>query len=53
MRVSLRLENGSTHTIDFKRKYYRKMDFSSYDVYLDMEGAMAETRRAESKTARR
>jgi lipopolysaccharide export system permease protein len=49
MRVSLRLENGSTHAIDSKRKYYRKMDFSSYDVNLDMDGAPSETSKAESK----
>ena len=44
-RVSLRLENGSTHTIDLKKKSYRKMDFSSYDINLDMESPMTDTNR--------
>lgn len=49
MRVSLRLEKGSTHTIDIKRKHYRKMDFSSYDINLDMEAVLAETNRHKEK----
>ena len=34
MTVTLRLQNGSTHTVDKMLKNYRKMDFSSYDVNL-------------------
>jgi lipopolysaccharide export system permease protein len=40
--VSLRLEGGSTHSIDMKRKSYRKMDFSSYDINLDLESSLGE-----------
>ena len=39
MSVSLRMENGSTHTVDMKRKSYRKMDFTSYDINLDLEAS--------------
>jgi lipopolysaccharide export system permease protein len=51
MRVSLRLEQGSTHTIEIKRRYYRKMDFSSYDINLDMETAVAETNSNKEKVS--
>ncbi|MDO8721742.1 MAG: LptF/LptG family permease, partial [Syntrophales bacterium] len=37
MIVSIRLERGSIHTVDIKLKNYRKIDFSSYDINLDME----------------
>ncbi len=47
--ISLRLEKGSTHSIDLKRKYYRKMDFSSYDINLDMETAIVERNHAKTK----
>jgi len=40
--VSLRLENGSTHTLYTRRKSYRKMDFSFYDINLDLESSLAE-----------
>jgi lipopolysaccharide export system permease protein len=49
MRVILRLERGSNHTIDVKHRYYRKMDFSSYDINLDMEAVLAETNRNKEK----
>ena len=42
MTVTLRLENGSTHIVDTKLKNYRKMDFSLYDVNLDIESSIAE-----------
>lgn len=34
--VTLRLEDGSTHTVDAGLKNYRKMDFRLYDVRLDL-----------------
>jgi lipopolysaccharide export system permease protein len=34
--VTLRLEDGSTHTVDTGLKNYRKMDFRLYDVRLDL-----------------
>lgn len=49
MTLTLRLENGSTHTVDRSRKNYRKMDFSSYDVNLDIESSIAEARKASTK----
>ncbi len=49
LRVSLRLEKGSIHTLDFKKRYYRKMDFSSYDINLDMEASVLESDRNKTK----
>jgi lipopolysaccharide export system permease protein len=40
--VTLRLENGSTHTVDKGLKNYRKMDFSLYDVKLDIGSSMTD-----------
>ena len=49
MTVTLRLENGSTHTVDKMMKNYRKMDFSSYDVNLDIESSIAEAKKVNAK----
>jgi lipopolysaccharide export system permease protein len=49
MTVTLRLQNGSTHTVDKMLKNYRKMDFSSYDVNLDIESSIAEAKKASAK----
>ncbi len=49
MTVTLRLENGSTHTVDKTLKNYRKMDFSSYDVNLDIESSIAEAKKISAK----
>jgi lipopolysaccharide export system permease protein len=49
MTVTLRLQNGSTHTVDKMMKNYRKMDFSSYDVNLDIESSIAEAKRVNAK----
>ncbi|MBN2569730.1 MAG: LPS export ABC transporter permease LptF [Deltaproteobacteria bacterium] len=38
--VTLRLQNGSTHTVDPAMKTYKKMDFSSYDITLDLSSSM-------------
>jgi lipopolysaccharide export system permease protein len=38
--VTMRLENGSTHTVDAGLSNYRKMDFSTYDVNLDIRSAL-------------
>ena len=51
MTVTLRLENGSTHTVDKKLKNYRKMDFSSYDVNLDIESSIAAAKKVSSKSS--
>ncbi|MCX5842965.1 MAG: LPS export ABC transporter permease LptF [Deltaproteobacteria bacterium] len=45
MTVTLRLENGSTHSVDTKLKNYRKMDFSTYDINLDIESSLAEEKK--------
>ena len=41
--ITLRLENGSTHTVDKDLKNYRKMDFSFYDVKLDISSSVADS----------
>ncbi|MDI9570349.1 MAG: LPS export ABC transporter permease LptF [Pseudomonadota bacterium] len=35
MTVTLRLENGATHSVDRNLRNYRRMDFSRYDLKLD------------------
>ncbi|MCX5821396.1 MAG: LPS export ABC transporter permease LptF [Deltaproteobacteria bacterium] len=41
MVITLRLEDGSTHTVDTGMKHYRKMDFRFYDVRLDLASTLA------------
>jgi lipopolysaccharide export system permease protein len=41
MIVKLRLENGSIHTVSSDLKNYRKVDFKSYDVNLDISATLA------------
>jgi len=40
MTVTLRLRNGSTHSVDSNLKTYKRMDFSSYDINLDLSSPM-------------
>jgi len=39
--VTLRLQRGSTHTVDASLKTYKKMDFTSYDVTIDLSPSLA------------
>lgn len=41
MVITLRLEDGSTHTVDSDLTNYRKMDFRFYDVRLDLASNLA------------
>jgi len=41
MIVKLRLENGSIHTVSSDLKSYRKVDFKSYDINLDLSTTLA------------
>ena len=41
MTVKLKLENGSIHTVSSDLKNYRKIDFESYDIKLDLSTALA------------
>jgi lipopolysaccharide export system permease protein len=43
--VTLRLENGSIHTVEPEFKNYKKVDFSTYDVRLDFKGSAADQER--------
>jgi lipopolysaccharide export system permease protein len=51
MIIKLRLENGSIHTVSADLKNYRKIDFKSYDINLDISSAFASlTDEAKSST---
>jgi len=41
MIVKLRMENGSIHTVSSNLKNYRKVDFKSYDINLDLSTTLA------------
>jgi lipopolysaccharide export system permease protein len=41
MVMTLRLEDGTTHTVDASLNHYRKMDFRFYDVRLDLTPNLA------------
>ena len=41
MTVKLKLEDGSIHTVSSDLKNYRKIDFKSYDINLDLSSALA------------
>ena len=50
MVVTLRLEDGSMHTVDAGLKNYRKMDFRFYDVRLDLAASLSEKKEADAKS---
>jgi lipopolysaccharide export system permease protein len=47
--VTLRLENGSTHMVETNLKNYRKMDFSFYEINLDIESSISDGKKAITK----
>ncbi|MDI6777501.1 MAG: LPS export ABC transporter permease LptF [Syntrophales bacterium] len=47
--VTLRLENGSAYMVETNLKNYRKMDFSSYDINLDIESPISDEKKAGKK----
>jgi lipopolysaccharide export system permease protein len=49
--VTMRLENGSTHTVDAGLNHYRKMDFRVYDVNLDIGSALFDENKLREKTS--
>lgn len=42
-KVFLRLERGSMHLVDSKLNTYRRMEFTTYDVHLDIGSALTES----------
>jgi len=44
MTVTLRLKNGSTHTVASNQRSYKKIDFSSYDITLDLSTPITQGR---------
>lgn len=51
MMITLRLQDGSTHTVDSGLNHYRKMDFSFYDVRLDFASALSDGNNMASKSS--
>lgn len=51
MAITLRLEDGSTHTVDAGLKNYRKMDFRFYDVRLDLAESLSTDTKAGEKSS--
>lgn len=49
--VIMRLENGSSHTVDASLKHYRKMDFSTYDIKLDIASSLSAEKKAQLKAS--
>ncbi|MDA8125051.1 MAG: LPS export ABC transporter permease LptF [Deltaproteobacteria bacterium] len=49
--ITLRLENGSTHTVDSSFNHYRKMDFQSYDIRLDLTPSFADPKKSGTKSS--
>jgi lipopolysaccharide export system permease protein len=46
MTITLRLKNGSTHAVNSNFKSYKIMDFSSYDINLDLSAPVSEKKSA-------
>jgi lipopolysaccharide export system permease protein len=42
MKVELKMEDGSIHTVSSDLKNYRKIDFKSYNINLDLSAALAD-----------
>jgi len=51
MAITLRLEDGSTHTVDAGLNRYRKMDFRFYDVRLDLASALSAEKKSGTKSS--
>ena len=49
--VTLRLENGSAYMVEANLKNYQKMDFSFYDINLDVESPISVAKKARTKDA--
>jgi lipopolysaccharide export system permease protein len=51
MVITLRLEDGSTHTVDAGLNHYRKMDFRFYDVRLDFASTLSGEKKIATKSS--
>jgi lipopolysaccharide export system permease protein len=49
--ITLRLEDGSTHTVDAGLKNYRKMDFRFYDIRLDLAESLSSEKKTGEKSS--
>lgn len=52
MMVTLRLENGSSHTMDSDFRVFKKMDFTTYDISLDVSSPIARKKSTPEKDGR-
>ena len=52
MQITLRLENGNIHTTNTDLTNYRKIDFSSYDINLDLSESIGGKNKPISKDSR-
>jgi lipopolysaccharide export system permease protein len=51
MVITLRLEDGSTHTVDAGLNRYRKVDFRFYDVRLDLASTLSADKKNGTKSS--
>ena len=51
MVITLRLEDGSTHTVDAGLNRYRKMDFRFYDLRLDLASTLSTEKKSGIKSS--
>ncbi len=51
MVITLRLEDGSLHTVDAGLNHYRKMDFRFYDVRLDFASTLSGEKKIATKSS--
>jgi len=52
MSVTLRLENGSTFFVTKNMKNFRKMDFKTYDINLDLQSSLKDTEKMRTKAVK-
>jgi len=50
--VTLRLENGSTFFVTKNMKNFRKMDFKTYDINLDLQSSLKDTEKMRTKAVK-
>jgi len=52
MAIILRLENGSTYSVTKNMKNFRKMDFKTYDINLDISSSLNEAEKIRAKSGK-
>ncbi|MCL2669389.1 MAG: LPS export ABC transporter permease LptF [Syntrophaceae bacterium] len=49
--ITLRLENGSIHSVENQFQNYRKMDFNIYDIRLDLSPTLSASQQPDGKSS--